>query len=427
MRILLSILLLISISGKPIDLKFGGPQVQVSSQETLNKEELTILAPPLCTTLSSPLSGSTGVPINSDLSWHAATNATGYKITVGTVSGGSDILDAFDVGNVLFYNLPLNFPESTTIYVSITPYNADGDAVTCGEESFNTFAPGVLIPVCTTLRSPSAGDIRVPLETDLSWEPIVNAEGYLLTIGTTAEGTDILNRFDVGNVLSYDLPSDLPEYTSIYVTITPYNISGEAFECESEVFTTKSLIPVPACTRLLSPLDKATNVPVDTNIEWLPVPDATGYILTLETFTTGLDVRNVLDVGNITDYDVPADLPKDITIYITITPYNIGGEAIDCIEETFKTGDLKAAEIPPKFFTPNNDGTNDYWLVPNPLNQVSKVLIYNRYGKLVKHITNIAAGWDGTYNGSPLPSDSYWYQIVYSDGHVINGYFSLVR
>jgi len=186
-------------------------------------------------------------------------------------------------------------------------------------------------------------------------------------------------------------------------------------------------MPVPSCTRLLYPLDQATNVPVDTNIEWLPVSDASGYILTLETFTTGIDVRNVLDVGNITNYDVPADLPKDITIYITIVPYNIGGEAIGCMEETFKTGDLKASEIPPKFFTPNNDGTNDYWVVPNPLDQVSKVLIYNRYGKLIKHMTNMAAGWDGNYKGNPLPADSYWYQTVYKDGRSLKGYFSLVR
>lgn len=427
MRILLSILLLIVTSGKAIALNLGTPEVKTATKAPVHESKQTIPAPPLCTTLSSPLSGSTGVPVNSTLSWNASVNATGYKVTVGTSSGGTDILNALDVGNALFYSLPTSLPESTTIYVSITPYNADGDAVTCGEESFNTFAPGVLKPICTNLRSPLAGDIRVLLETDLSWERVVNAEGYLLTLGTTPDGTELLNRFDVGNVLSYDLPFNLPEYTTIYVTIIPYNITGEAFGCEPEYFTTKSLIPVPGCTRLLYPLDQATNVPVDTNIEWIPVPEASGYLLTLETFTTGIDVRNTLDVGNITNYDVPADLPKDITIYITIVPYNIGGEALGCIEETFKTGELKAAEIPPKFFTPNNDGTNDYWLVPNPLNQVTKVLIYNRYGKLVKHVTDIANGWDGTYNGSPMPTDSYWYQIVYLDGHAINGYFSLVR
>ena len=389
--------------------------------------KLTIIPPPLCTTLSSPLSGDTGVPVNAILSWNSAASATGYKLTVGTVSGGTDILNAFDVGDVLFYNLPSNLPESTTIYVSITPYNLDGDALACQEESFNTFAPNVLRPICTMLTSPMAGDIRVPLETDLFWDPISNATGYKLTIGTTSGGTDILNEFDVGNVLSYNSPLNLPEFITIYVRITPYNIAGDAFLCEEEFFTTKSLIPAPSCTSLLLPLDNATNVPVDTSLEWSPVSDATGYILTLETITTGIDVLNIFDLGDVTSYAPPADLPKNRTILVTIVPYNIGGEAIGCIEETFETGEIIAADIPPKFFTPNNDNTNDYWIVPNRLNQVSKVLIYNRYGKLLKQINDLSRGWDGTFNGSPSRSDDYWYQIIYKDGKVLKGHFSLVR
>ncbi|MEP4782516.1 MAG: T9SS type B sorting domain-containing protein [Algibacter sp.] len=387
-----------------------------------------MIAPPLCTTLSSPLSGSVGVPVNTILSWNEASGATGYKLTIGTTSGGTDILNAFDVGDVELFDLTangINLPEATTIFVTITPYNLDGDAEACEPESFNTFAPGVLRPICTTLISPMAGDIRVPLETDLSWEPISNAAGYKLTVGTTKGGGEILNLFDVENVLNYTL--NLPEFTLIYVRVTPYNISGDALDCEEESFTTKSLVPVPSCTSLLLPLNNAINVPVDTGLEWSPVSDATGYMLTLETFTTGTDVLNIFDLGDVTSYTPPADLPKNRTILVTIVPYNIGGEAIDCIEETFVTGDTRAADIPPKFFTPNNDSSNDYWIVPDPLNRVSKVFIYNRYGKLLKQIDNISAGWDGTFNGKSLSTDDYWYQIIYNDGEVLKGHFSLVR
>lgn len=268
----------------------------------------------------------------------------------------------------------------------------------------------------------------MPLETDLSWESVSNATGYKLNMGTTSGGTDLLNMFDVGNVLVYNLPSDLPEYTTIYISITPYNISGDAFSCREEFFTTKSLVPVPICTSLLLlPLANTTNVPIDTNIEWSPVPEATGYMLTLETFTTGTDVLNIIDVGNISNYDVPANLPINITIYVTIVPYNSGGEAIGCLEETFETGEIIAANIPPKFFTPNHDGVNDYWIVPNSLNQVSKVFIYNRYGKLLKQLYNFSEGWDGTFNGNPLPNGDYWYQIIDKEGYVLKGHFSLIR
>ncbi|MCB4800408.1 T9SS C-terminal target domain-containing protein, partial [Tamlana sp. PT2-4] len=81
--------------------------------------------------LTSPLNGSTDVSITTNLSWTAISDATGYKLTVGTTSGGTDILNAEDVGNVLTYDFVSDLPETTTIYVSITPYNAVGDAVSC--------------------------------------------------------------------------------------------------------------------------------------------------------------------------------------------------------------------------------------------------------------------------------------------------------
>jgi gliding motility-associated-like protein len=51
---------------------------------------------------------------------------------------------------------------------------------------------------------------------------------------------------------------------------------------------------------------------------------------------------------------------------------------------------------------------NDTWNVtamPNPGN--SKLYI-DRYGKLVKQLTPNGKGWDGTFNGNPLPADDYF-------------------
>ena len=68
----------------------------------------------------------------------ASANATGYKLTVGTTSGGTDIVNNQDVGNVLTYDLASDLPNATTVYVTLTPYNATGDAIGCTEESFTT-------------------------------------------------------------------------------------------------------------------------------------------------------------------------------------------------------------------------------------------------------------------------------------------------
>jgi gliding motility-associated-like protein len=69
----------------------------------------------------------------------------------------------------------------------------------------------------------------------------------------------------------------------------------------------------------------------------------------------------------------------------------------------------------PKFFTPNGDGQNDTWVVkganrtfyPN-----ASINIFNRFGKLVAQVPIDGQGWNGTYNGTLLPSDDYWYNVT---------------
>ncbi|MDY0089174.1 MAG: T9SS type B sorting domain-containing protein [Flavobacteriaceae bacterium] len=84
----------------------------------------------------------------------------------------------------------------------------------------------------------------------------------------------------------------------------------------------------------------------------------------------------------------------------------------------------------PKFFTPNGDGYNDTWKIEGidpALNLQSKIYIFDRYGKLLKQISAMGDGWDGTYNGNLLPSDDYWYSIEFGDGRKAKGHFSLKR
>jgi hypothetical protein len=98
-----------------------------------------ITNPPLCTSVSSPANGATNVT-NTSLEWPAATGGpSGYKLTIGTTSGGSDILNNSDLGNVLT-SAAFNFQPNTTYYVKVVPYNAIGDAVGCTETSFTTCA-----------------------------------------------------------------------------------------------------------------------------------------------------------------------------------------------------------------------------------------------------------------------------------------------
>lgn len=84
----------------------------------------------------------------------------------------------------------------------------------------------------------------------------------------------------------------------------------------------------------------------------------------------------------------------------------------------------------PKYFTPNNDGFNDYWQVSGVNAQFqpnTTIYIFNRMGKLLKQFSALSNGWDGTYIGQPLAPDDYWFSIILQDGRTLKGHFTLKR
>jgi gliding motility-associated-like protein len=79
-------------------------------------------------------------------------------------------------------------------------------------------------------------------------------------------------------------------------------------------------------------------------------------------------------------------------------------------------------------FTPNNDGINDYWYIPDLLKYGKlQVTVYNRYGQAVYKSDSYKNDWDGTWNGNPLPSATYYYIIKSSERGVLKGVVNIVR
>lgn len=85
----------------------------------------------------------------------------------------------------------------------------------------------------------------------------------------------------------------------------------------------------------------------------------------------------------------------------------------------------------PKFFTPNADGYNDTWKIVGLEDQTQATLfIFDRFGKLLKQLFLNGEGWDGTFNGQPMPATDYWFNIKYVEEGITKEYrshFSLVR
>lgn len=83
-----------------------------------------------------------------------------------------------------------------------------------------------------------------------------------------------------------------------------------------------------------------------------------------------------------------------------------------------------------QFFTPNGDGFNDTWrIVGITRNREAnaRVYIFDRYGKLIKNFIAGTGSWDGTFNDRPMPSNDYWYHVIFEDGREFKSHFTLKR
>ncbi|WP_040281568.1 T9SS type B sorting domain-containing protein [Psychroserpens damuponensis] len=379
-----------------------------------------------CTTLTLPLAGETNVSVSTNFSWNAVEGANGYLISVGTAA---NLLGGDDVGNALTYDLPFDLPENTEIIVQISPYLTPNDTFGCASEWFTTgSAPAV--PDCTSLILPVDDSVNVPISEDISWNAVANASGYLLNIGTTSGGTDIANTIDLGNVTTYDIPGDLPENTVIFVTVTPYNLEGNAISCTEDSFTTETLATIPECTYLISPVDGSVNVPISEDISWNTVANASGYLLNIGTTSGGTDIINTIDLGNVTTYDIPVNLPENTVIFVTVIPYNSEGNAQSCDEESFTTETqivFPEVEETKYGFSPDGNGINDFWEIKGIQNFTDNVVyIYNRWGDLVfeiKGYDNASRVFRGDANkknrlgAGRLPSGTYFFNIQINGPH----------
>lgn len=87
----------------------------------------------------------------------------------------------------------------------------------------------------------------------------------------------------------------------------------------------------------------------------------------------------------------------------------------------------------PTAFTPNKDGLNDIFSIPgNLFIDLQQFTVYNRWGNPVFNTLSSVEGWDGRYNGVPLPPGGYAWMIRYRDAfsgetRLLKGTVMLIR
>ena len=266
------------------------------------------------------------------ITWTVSDNATNYQISIGTGLPGSTDLFFGEVGNITTLDLLDNLPSNTLILIDIFSYN---DVSNYGSICSFQFTTEDLTPLCVDLTFPNNGQTDVAIISNISWEVDVNAVGYVLNVGTTPGGNDLVNAIDTGNITTYSFPNNLPQNSTIYINITPYNLLGNAIGCVEQSFITELLVP--ECANLLTPLNEETDVPISTGLSWTNSDHADGYILSVGTTSGGVEIVNAQDVGNINNYAFTENLSDNTTFYVSVIAYNTEGNAVNCNEYSFTT------------------------------------------------------------------------------------------
>ncbi|MFB9077824.1 choice-of-anchor L domain-containing protein [Flavobacterium procerum] len=350
--------------------------------------------------------------------------------------------------------------NSQTVYV----YAVSGNRLTCvSEKSFSVTisqtpvlinTPDVAICENYTLPSLAVGN----------YYSAPNGTGILFTAGQKINTSQRLYIYAASPTNPNCFAQD-----DFYITIYPLkNFSLQNGVICVDYQTGKLLNPVVLNSGINSP---------DYAVEWYfnnnKISTGPTYTATQEGVYTVVPIKNVPDVGNDCGYNpatvtveksspaiatvtVSDEFEDNIDIIVNLTngfgtyEYQLDDgdfqssnifQNVDSGEHAITIRDIKAncdniilfAKVLkyPKFFTPNNDGYNDTWNIPDLADQPDAVItIYDRYGKFIKMIKPSGVGWDGNFNGGPLPSSDYWFQVTYTKNGVIQefkAHFSMKR
>ena len=363
---------------------------------------------PTCSSMVYPADGAFNVPLLPTIQWDPVDGAEGYYVSMDTSPFFDDdpIYDRVTLTSTSFGISEFRPLDPNSVYfVRIVPFNEAGEAQGCTTISFYTIVGcgpyydgnGELISFSPELTFPeTVGICTVGSPTPLTaTDP---ADGYRWY------GFENINREVLLGEEADFIPPGPGEYRlEIYNELT--DASGIPIECAtSRIFTVTESEPA--------------------IIEGTRVELGAGTI-TIEVQVSGIgDYEFALSPdGPYQDSNRFSGLPID-TYRVYVRDRNGCG-----ISEALVESDLTVEGFP-KFFTPNGDGINDFWqfiLPPSGINPIREVFIFDRYGTLLAQIGPGSAGWDGTYNGKPMPASDYWFRAVNSSNQVVQGHFSLKR
>lgn len=301
---------------------------------------------------------------------------------------------------------PQNMGSTFDLNFYSSQSNFDNDIVIENPTSFEAVNNQKIIATITYVNS---GCVSNSVEFNLKIEaiPEIDLEEELffcLDINEDLQSTQSIGKdLGPGFIYNWNVPND-PDGDGVQNPILVFNEVAVTSEFSVEIINKNT-----GCSKLFSTNINYSSAPKDISYSISGNDFEDGYVVSVLTS----DLNGTTPVYEYRLDDGPWQLQPDFS---NVKPGVHTVSARDIHGCGSLTSDSFRLIGYSRFFTPNGDGYNDTWNVINDAQvSISKILIYDRFGKLLKQLDPRGRGWDGTYNGAAMPADDYWFVVDLRD------------
>jgi hypothetical protein len=287
-----------------------------------------------------PIALAQNVNLLKPLRWNAIGGADAYSVSVGTAPGLSDILHVSELTTTSLVADTL--PGYVPLYARLGT-RLDG----VWRYTDTTFTA---VPLAARLIHPTANTVVQPNGNTFWWTAVPQVEAYVLRIGTTPGGIQVLDSGETA--ANYLTAPALPENATLYARLSTRR--DGVWRTVDSSFTTGAAAPGsgPLAT-FITPADNGIVSSDTIRVSWTPSPAAIGYHVHVGT-SPGAD-----DIGMSADYITETAwtsnvLPRGQTLHLRLYTQFAVGDWNNYVDITVMT----APPAPPLVQAEGTGGTN---------------------------------------------------------------------
>jgi type IV pilus assembly protein PilY1 len=291
-----------------------------ASSTSGNSAVITVVTIPNAPTIDNPIPPVTA-PYDTQFTakWIVpvgGTAVTGYYLDVATDSSFATMVAGYNpktiAGRATITSVVTGLTGGTHYFCRVRAYNASGTSQYSNWRDIYTFPTA---PVATAATDKTSSGFTA------NWNASPGAINYLLDVGTTSGGTDVLPNQPVGNVTSYAVTGLLGGKT-YYYRLRAVGTQGTNPTYSNII----SVLTVPATPSIGG---RTTSTGTSVTITWTASTGATGYYIDVATdsdFTTMFLTNQ--SVGNVTSYNLTGVTPGT-DYYYRVRAANASGTSSD--------------------------------------------------------------------------------------------------